>query len=306
MQLTERVTLMTPRVLIPFVIVTLIWGSTYYVVKDQLGTVPGIWSVTFRFIIASAAMFAVALWQRLPLNLTRKGHVLALGIGVMQFVANYNFAYASQHYLTSGLLAVLFALLIVPNSVAGAIWLRQPLRRMFIAGAAIAIIGVGMMIAHEVEVAPVGMGQVLTGTALGLCAMLAASVANVVQGSNLARKQHMVVMLAWAMLWGAVGDAVLAFALYGVPPLELRLSYWAGLLWLAIAGSVVTFPLYFNVIRAVGPGQAAWSSVLIPIIAMTLSTLFEGYVWAPLSIGGALLVMVGLVVALRPEDAGVG
>ena len=55
-------------VALPFIIFTLIWGSTWIVIRDQIGTnsaivVPAQWSVAYRFLIASAAMFAVAKWN---------------------------------------------------------------------------------------------------------------------------------------------------------------------------------------------------------------------------------------------------
>ena len=50
-------TLLTPRVLIPFIIVTLIWGSTWIVIRGQLGDVPASWSVCYRFLVAAIAMF---------------------------------------------------------------------------------------------------------------------------------------------------------------------------------------------------------------------------------------------------------
>jgi drug/metabolite transporter (DMT)-like permease len=60
----------------------------------------------------------------------------------------------------------------------------------------------------------------------------------------------------------------------------------------------VTFPLYYLVIREMGPARAAYSSVLTPVIAMGLSTLFEGYRWSLAAAFGALLVLIGLLVAL--------
>ena len=132
---------------------------------------------------------------------------------------------------------------------------------------------------------------------------MSASASNVMQGTNIARAQSMVVMIAWAMLFGALGDAVFAWITTGPPVIEMTPSYLGGVFYLGVIASAVTFPLYFNIIRAVGPGQAAWSSVLIPIIAMGLSTLFEGYRWAPLSIAGGAVALVGLVIAVakRPD-----
>jgi drug/metabolite transporter (DMT)-like permease len=84
----------------------------------------------------------------------------------------------------------------------------------------------------------------------------------------------------------------------GPPVIETRIGYWAGVFYLALFGSVLCFALYFPVVRKIGPGKAAYSSVLVPIIAMSLSTLFEGYRWSPLAIAGAVLSIGGMLLAL--------
>src|SRR5687768_11843388 len=107
--------LSTPSILIPFVLITLIWSSTWIVIKDQIGAgaaaVPPSWSVAYRFAFACAAMFVMARISGAPLRLGRKGHLLALAIGIPQFVLNFNFVYAAEQYVTSGIVAVVFALL---------------------------------------------------------------------------------------------------------------------------------------------------------------------------------------------------
>jgi drug/metabolite transporter (DMT)-like permease len=105
------------------------------------------------------------------------------------------------------------------------------------------------------------------------------------------------------MLWGTIADAAFAFAVYGPPVIDMRPAYLGGVLYLGIVGSVVTFPLYFRLIRDIGPGKAAYTGVLIPIIAMILSTIFEGYNWSALALGGGALAMVGLVVAMQARKA---
>src|SRR3546814_6797035 len=99
------------------------------------------------------------------------------------------------------------------------------------------------------------------------------------------------------MGFGARGDGSSAWITTRPPVIEPTAVYLGGVLYLGIIASAVTFPLYFNVIRAVGPGQAAWSSVLIPIIAMGFSTAFEDYRWATLSIAGGVVTLIGLVIA---------
>ena len=294
-------------VLLPFAAVTLIWGSTWIVITGQLGTVPPTWSVTYRFLIGGVAMLVWAAITRQPLGLDARGIGFAALLGLFQFALNFNFVYRAEQHITSGLVAVLFALLIVPNTLLGRAFLKTPLEGRFLAGAGIAIIGVGLMILHEYSAAAVGAHEVLLGTALTLAGVMSASTANVMQGTKIARAQSMVVMIAWAMAFGAFADGSYAWITTGPPVIEPTPVYLGGVLYLGIIASAVTFPLYFNVIRAVGPGQAAWSSVLIPIIAMGFSTAFEGYRWAVLSIAGGIVALVGLMIAVakRPDKPSV-
>jgi drug/metabolite transporter (DMT)-like permease len=100
------------------------------------------------------------------------------------------------------------------------------------------------------------------------------------------------------MAFGALIDTSIAFGMTGPPVIDMRASYWAGLLYLALAASVLTFSLYYPVVRKIGPGKAAYSSVIVPIIAMGFSTWLEGYRWTPLTIAGAVLALGGMVGAL--------
>ena len=301
-------TLMTPRVLIPFLIVTLIWGSTWFVIRDGLGEVPAVWSVTYRFVIASLGMAALLLWRKESFALDRQGWMLAVMIGFTQFVINYNFVYGAEHYITSGLVAVVFALLIIPNALLSKLIVKTRLSPAFLIGAAIAIVGVSLLLIHEYRTAEAvgglaGGGAVIKGIGFTLVAVFAASTSNVVQQLDSARRQNVFALDGWSMAIGAMIDGLFALATQGPPPFPSDARYWAGVSYLALAGSTLTFPLYYGIIRAVGAGQAAWSSVLIPVVAMLISTLLEGYIWTPLAIAGSLLVALGLILAVRGKNA---
>ena len=294
-------TLLTPRVLIPFIIVTMIWGSTWIVIHDQLSSVPPSWSVTYRFAVAAIGMFMLAVVRREPMLLNPKMIGFAALLGFFQFALNFNFVYRAQGLVTSGVVAVIFALLIVPNSLLSRLFLKTQVERNFLAGSAIAVAGIIALLVHEAQAVRGDTIAVMTGLALALAAVMSASVANVMLASPAARSQSTITLLAWAMLFGTIGNAIFAGITVGAPVIDMRLSYLAGIAYLGIFGSVVTFPLYSGIIRAVGAGPAAWTSVLIPVIAMALSTLFEGYAWSALAITGAVLAIAGLVIALRPS-----
>ena len=291
------------RVAVPFLLVTLVWGSTWIVIRDQIGTVPPAWSVSYRFFIASAAMFAYARAIGLPLGLERRHVGIAAAAGVLQFVLNFNFVYAAEGYITSGLVAVVFALLIVPNTIFARIFVGQTITRGFLAGSAVAIAGVALLFVQELRNDAASPDRVAAGIALTLIAVVSASAANVMQASERARGAPIAVVLAWAMLTGALLNAAYAWPTAGPPRFEPRWGYWAGLIYLALAASALAFTLYYRIIRLIGPARSAYSSVLVPIIAMALSTIFEGYRWSPLAAGGGSLVLGGLVIALRSRAA---
>ena len=290
--------MMSLKVQIPFWTCTLIWGTTWIVILGQLGTVPPSWSVTYRVLSAGAVMFAYALFTGAPLKIGRGGQIFAVIFGAAQFMFNFNFVYRAEAHITSGLVAVIFALLIVPNTVFARIFLGTRPSPRFYLGSGIAIAGIGLLFLKEYRAAAADSDAVLLGIGLTLCGVISASVANVMQATKRAAALPMASLLAWGMLWGTLFDALFAWATVGPPVIEPSFTYLGGVIYLGIAASAIAFMAYFSVIRMIGPGPAAYSSVIVPVIAMGISTVFEGYRWTVLAGVGAALTMAGLVIAL--------
>ena len=295
-------------VALPFIIFTLIWGSTWIVIRDQIGAnsaivVPAQWSVAYRFLIASAAMFAVAIWNGDRIA-PGSGMLAAAGlIGVSQFTLNFNAVYMAEHFITSGLVATVFALLMLPNALLAWLMLGHRPTARFLVSSAIAAAGIGLLFTHELRSNPALDGRALAiGIGWTIVGLLGASVSNVYQARPAVRKLPLFAMLAWSMLIGAVLDVVIAFVLTGPPVIETRTGYWLGLAYLALAASVLCFSLYYPVVRKIGPGKAAYSSAIVPVIAMGLSTAFEGFRWTPLAAAGAALAIGGMVLALWTRE----
>ncbi len=264
---------------------------------------PPVWSVSYRFLIAGAVMLAIARLAGGGARLDRSGHALALLLGLFQFVVNYNSVYIAELYITSGLAAVVFALLVVPNALLARLCFGVRITRRFALGSAVAMAGVALLFVQEMRQTVAAPEAVLAGLALTLVAVLAASIANVMQLAEGMKSRPVAAMLGWAMLYGALADSALAWAVAGPPVAEYRAGYWIGLFYLSVVASALAFWLYYRIIRAIGPAKAAYSSVLIPIVAMMLSTLLEGYRWSPPAIAGGLLGIAGLVIALRAGRA---
>ena len=287
------------RVLIPFAIVTMIWGSTWLVIHSQFGPVSTEWSVAYRFAIGAISMFVVALMMKAPLRMRAETHVLAAMLGLVIFAINYNGVYASELHITSGLVAVIFSLLVPLNAILARIFLKQDLSRPFLLGSGVAMLGVVLLFVHEWRSVGGSPHEVTLGIGLALMAVSFASIGNVLQGSARARTVPMATLLAWAMTWGSLADAVFAWIRTGPPVFDARPSYIAGLLYLGIIASAVAFTLYFNLIRRIGAARGGYVNVMIPVIAMGFSTVFENYHWSVEAILGGLLVIAGLVVAMR-------
>jgi drug/metabolite transporter (DMT)-like permease len=292
-------------VAIPFIIFTAIWGSTWIVIRGQLGTVPPQWSVTYRFIVAAIAMAAVAKWKGDNLNVGRKGLLAAAFLGFTQFCINFNAVYLAERHITSGVVATVFALLLIPATLLGWAMLGHKPSRRFAWSSLVAVTGIVLLFVHEINEHPANGRQIAAGIALTLVGMLGAATANVTQARPEIRRYPLFALLAWSMAAGAIIDGIIAFGMTGAPVFDPRPSYWLGVLYLALFASVLTFSLYYPVVRKIGPAKAAYSSVLVPIIAMGFSTALEHYRWTPTTIAGALLALGGMAAALGRDRSGI-
>jgi drug/metabolite transporter (DMT)-like permease len=292
------------EVAIPFAIFTAIWGSTWIVIRDQLGTVPPQWSVAYRFIIAAAAMALVARWKGESLRLGKGAVLPMLFLGFAQFCVNFNAVYLAERHITSGVVATIFALFLIPSTLLAWAFLGHRPTRRFLWSSLVAIIGIALLFVHEFQQHAARAGEITLGIGLTLFGMVGAALANVFQAREEIRRFPLFSMIAWSMAAGALMNIAFAFAMTGPPVFDSRPGYLLGLLYLALPASVLTFSLYYPVVRKIGPAKAAYSSVLVPIIAMAFSTALEGYRWTPLAIAGAVLALGGMVGALsRPRNA---
>ena len=290
-------------VVLPFMIFTAIWGSTWIVIRDQLGTVPPQWSVAYRFIIATVAMALVAKWRGEKLAIGRAAVLPALFLGFAQFCVNFNAVYLAERHITSGVVAIIFALFLIPSTLLAWAFLGHRPTSRFLWSSLVAIIGIALLFVHEFQQHAARAGEITLGIALTFCGMVGAAAANVYQARDEVRRFPLFSLIAWSMAAGALLDAAFAFIMTGPPVFDSRPGYVAGLLYLALPASVVTFSLYYPVVRKIGPAKAAYSSVLVPIIAMGFSTALEGYRWTPLAVSGAILALGGMVGALsRPRN----
>jgi drug/metabolite transporter (DMT)-like permease len=211
---------------------------------------------------------------------------------------NFNGVYLAERHITSGVVATVFALLLIPSSLLAWVFLGHRPSKRFAWSSLVAVAGITLLFVHEMRAHGAERSDVVSGIGLTLAGMLGASIANVMQARPEIRRYPLFAMLAWSMAAGALFDGLIAFAMTGPPVFDAHPGYWLGLLYLALIGSVLTFSLYYPVVRIIGPGKASYSSVLVPIIAMGFSTWLEHYHWTGLAVVGALLALGGMAAAL--------
>jgi drug/metabolite transporter (DMT)-like permease len=289
-------------VIVPFATVVLIWSSTWIVIKDQVGLAPLGWTVVARFAIATFGAVALALIRRESLRIGRAGMMAAVLIGLCQFCLNFQFVYRAEVSLTSGIMAIMMALMTIPTAVFSWLIFKTPLDRRFLAGSAVALGGIGLLLLNEYRTAPPA-GEVGAGLVFGTAALFSAAAAGVTQLSRGARETPVIPLLAWAMAIGVALDIAVAWQTAGPPPTGLPVRFWAEAAFLGLIGSVLPFPLYFGLIRRIGAARATYTNVAIPVLAMGISTVVEDYRWTALAVAGAVMAMVGLTIVLGARRA---
>ena len=273
-----------------YAIVVLIWGSTWYVIKFQLGVVAPEISLVYRFGLAAACVFLFARLTGSPLALSWRDHRFVALQGLTLFCLNYWMTYLSTGYLTSGLVAVLFTTIIFFNIVNGRLILGTPIETRVLAAAGTGILGVALLFLPELQAA-LHEPRIAHGAALALAATYVASLGNMAASRNTQASLPVVTVNAYGMAYGAAGLAVIA-AIRGTPvDFDPRWPYVLSLIYLSLAGTSLAFGLYLALIKRIGTARAAYTSVLFPVVALIVSTLFEGYRWSlPAAIGLAVLV----------------
>jgi drug/metabolite transporter (DMT)-like permease len=278
---------------------TLIWSSTWHVILYQLGTVPVLNSVAWRFALASALLFALAAWRGEAWRLPARLHPWLLLTGVVQYGLNYWAVYEAERFIPSGLVAVLFSLMVFGNAATGAWFFGQPISRRFAVSAAVGVAGVALIFWPEVLAAG-ARPQALKGLAIGLGAVVCACSGNALTLRLSRQGVPLVSMLAWCMGYGALGLLGVAGLSGAGWQLGTGTAWWLSLAYLSAIGTVASFLLYFKLVQRDGPGRAALTGVLIPVIALVISAALEGWQPSLLSLAGMALCVGSVFVATRP------
>ncbi|MEQ5844153.1 EamA family transporter [Paraburkholderia acidicola] len=279
-----------------YALTVLIWGTTWIAIKWQLGVVAPPVSIAWRFWLAAAVLFALLRVMRRPMRPPREAWRFLAAQGLALFCLNFLCFYYAEQVVPSGLVAVVFSTAPLLNSLNGRLFMGRPLQPAAIVGALLGLAGIVCLFLQQMA-GHIGDHATWFGLGIAFLGTLCFSAGNLLSSRMQSMGLHPLVTNSWAMLIGAVVLTV-GSALAGLPfTVEPTARYLGALAYLAVPGSVIGFTAYLTLVGRIGPERAAYCTVLFPIVALAVSTVFEGYQWSALAVVGLVLVVAGNLVA---------
>jgi drug/metabolite transporter (DMT)-like permease len=281
-----------------FFICVAIWSTTWLAIKFQLGIVAPEVSVGWRFGIAALTCAALCVSRGETLSFSMKVHLELIALGLLMFCVSYICVYVAEGYVVSGLVAVGYSAAPLLNMMVSRVAFNTAITARVAIGGALGLAGVVLVFLPEISHMQMG-SKAAIGALFTAAAVSVSSIANVfaTRASNLGLSVWQ--KMAWSMGYGAI--ACFAWALINGKSLALDISptYLAALLYLALAGSVLTFAAYFAFMQKEGAARAGYIGVLTPIAALAISSSFEQYQWSTLALLGIALAVAGNLLMLK-------
>ena len=276
----------------------LIWGSTWLAITFQFGKVAPTVSVAYRFALASVLLFAWCGLRRLNLRFSAREHAAIALQGLLLFGLNYVCVYQAETQISSGLVAVVFSLILFLNILGTRVFFATPLRPAIVVGALLGVAGVALLFLPEIGRGE-GNARSLLGLTIALVGTVSASLGNLLSARNQRRGLPVVQINAFGMLYGALAVGLYAWMSGEAFVFDTSVRYLLSLGYLALFGSVIAFGAYLTLVGRIGADRAGYSAAIIPVVALILSGLFEGLNWQIATVAGIALCLAGNVMVLR-------
>ena len=285
-----------------FMISALIWGSTWLAIKFQLGVVDPLISIFYRFLLAAIILFIYLLLSKKTLKYSFRQHLLMALQGFLLFGINYWLVYLAEQYLTSGLVAIVFSTIVFLNIFFGALFIKSKIQFLVVAGAIIGFIGISFVFKNEIQMFNLS-SQNSIALLIALVGAVSASLGNITSAYNQRKKIPVLQANAFGMLYGSSIMLIFAFLINKSVTFDPSFPYIFSLLYLSIFGSVIAFTCYLTLLGNIGADKAGYTTLVIPVIAIILSTIFEDYQWNIFAFLGVLLILFGNILVLKRKKS---
>ena len=283
-----------------YVVTVLIWGTTWFAIEFQLGTVAPEVSIVYRYAGASMLLFAWSRYRGLNIRFGLRDHARFVLLGVLLFGVNYVLAYRAQIYITSALTAIAFSTMVWMNIINARIFFGVRAGRRVLFGALLGVAGIITLFAPQVGEFALS-DVVFYGSLLAVSGALLASFGNMVSQSAQKRDLPVIQSNAWGMLYGTIITAAIAANEGYSFDFDWSVAYVTSLLYLTLFGSIFAFGAYLTLLGRIGAHKSGYAMVMFPVVALVISVLFEGLKIDATLVFGTLLVLAGNLFVLKPE-----
>lgn len=277
-----------------------IWGTTWIAIYLQQGPVAAPVSIFWRFAVATALMMLIMQIRGKLRTLSLRDHLFCLLQGSCVFCFNFWCFYTAAAWINTGLESVIFSMAVLFNAVNSFFFFGQKPPLRFYCAAALGLTGIVTLFWQDLMNSGFS-GSLLLGIGLSALGTFGFSLGNMISLRHQKKGLEVMTTNSWAMLYGTLLIATIALLRGDNFTPQWTLSYIGALLYLAVFGSVIAFGAYFTLVGRIGASNAAYSTLLFPLVALSFSTVYEGYSWQVNAVAGLILILVGnLVMFARP------
>ena len=284
-----------------YLLVVLIWGTTWYGIHTQVnGTSPHI-GVALRMGAASLIFVVIGVATKQPWRLTVSQMRLVAIAGMCFFGLNYLAAYAGSQYLTSGVVAVILSLTVPLNLFAEWVIRGQRPNVAMIVAATLGMGGISLVFGSELENALSG-GMRWWGAGVVASSAILVAIGNVISAELMSTRLSWIVVNAFGMAIGCV--VTLAWGAVAGSPwvIQPTASWLMGYAYLVLLGSVAAFGIYMKILPTIGTTAGAYVTVLSPVLALLVSAALEGFSIRPTTYAGVALLLLGHTFLIRQRS----
>ena len=227
-------------------------------------------------------------------------HGFMLLQGVLLFGFNYLLFYEAELLVTSGLAAVIFSTILAMNIINGALFLGSAVDKKVVIGGILGLIGIVLVFRPEISSFSFD-NDGMKGIILCIFATLLASLGNITSARNQKNKLPIIQSNAYGMAYGALILFIVSLASGKAFIFDYSFVYIGSLLYLAIFGSIIAFGCYLSLVGSIGADRAAYATLLFPLVALVISTIWENYHWTISSLTGVFLILLGNFIILQKK-----
>lgn len=280
-----------------YLFTVLVWGSSWFAITFQIEHIDPFLSLFYRFALAAILMVGLCKLRKKPLVYSLKEHGFFLLLGMFLFSGNYILFYYATYHVVSGLISLIFSLILVFNTLLTWLVFKQKPDRLLVIGGALGLSGIALIFYEDITASNFDH-ELIVGVVLSLGGAFLASCGNITSRHLQNNKISVLSANCWGMIYSTITLGLMASFISPEWTFPMHTNFVVSLLYLSVFATVLAFWSYLTLVGNLGPARAAYASILYPVVALAISTVFENLQWTELKVAGVVLTLLGNLLIL--------